>query len=83
MGHFELRTATDEDWAGIADGFARATGGGSAAAVFLIFSPATAVGRQSATAAAKRKSREVRESATLRSLTVCTMSLLLLPRGCL
>lgn len=27
MGHFELRTATDEDWAGIADGFARATDG--------------------------------------------------------
>ena len=27
MGHFELRTATDEDWAGIAEGFARATDG--------------------------------------------------------
>ena len=29
MGHFELRTATDADWAGIADGFARATDGNS------------------------------------------------------
>ncbi|MCA8957706.1 MAG: hypothetical protein KDC87_16645 [Planctomycetes bacterium] len=27
MGHFELRTAAEDDWAGIADGFARATGG--------------------------------------------------------
>ncbi len=27
MGQFELRIATDEDWAGIGDGFARATGG--------------------------------------------------------